>query len=56
MGAPPPLPVPKMPRSEVVFGGRDIERSGTSFDFAFVEGVCDGRADGEDVTGPAIEA
>lgn len=55
MGAPPPLPVPSIPGSEVVFGGRDIERSGTSFDFEVVGAVCDAR-EGDDMTGPAIEA
>jgi hypothetical protein len=53
MGAPPPLPVPSMPGSEVVFGGRDIESNGTSLD---LEAVCDGCDEGEDMTGPAIEA
>jgi hypothetical protein len=56
MGAPPPLPVPRMPGSVVVVGGRDIERRGVSFDFDVVEGVCEGRGDGEDMTGPAIDA
>ena len=62
IGAPPPLPVPRMPGSEVVFGGRDIERRGTSLDFVDVVDVlengcvCEGRGDGEDSTGPAIDA
>jgi hypothetical protein len=56
MGAPPPLPVPRMPGSVVVLGGRDIERRGVSFDLEVVEGVCEGRGDGEDMTGPAIDA
>lgn len=57
IGAPPPLPVPRIPGSEVVFGGRDMERSGTSFDFeCVVDEVCEGRGEGEESTGPAIEA
>jgi hypothetical protein len=47
--------VPRMPGSEVVLGGRDIERRGTSFDCDGAGAVCDAR-DGEDITGPAIEA
>lgn len=57
MGAPPPLPVPRMPGSVVVFCGRDIERRGTSFDFEdVVVDACDGRGEGDETTGPAIEA
>jgi hypothetical protein len=34
-----------------------MERSGTSFDFEVeFEGVCEGREEGEDMTGPAIDA
>jgi hypothetical protein len=56
MGAPPPLPVPSMPGSESEFGGRDIESNGTSLDLELVDVVCEDRGDGEDTTGPAIEA
>lgn len=56
MGAPPPLPVPRMPGSEVVSDGRDIESRGTSLDFEAVELDCVGRGEGEERTGPAIEA
>ena len=56
IGAPPPLPVPRMPGSEVVLGGRDIERRGTSLDLDVVVDVCEARGEGEDTTGPAIEA
>jgi hypothetical protein len=56
MGAPPPLPVPSIPGSESEFGGRDIESNGTSLDLELVDVVCEDRGDGEDTTGPAIEA
>lgn len=56
MVPPPPLPVPRMPGSVVVVG-RVIERRGVSFDLDGGFAVdCEGRDEGDETTGPAIDA